>query len=107
MQVNRKMLLSAKIILVWSILTLVFQYLSFVVGAEYDSKNGLAAALWWMTQVVSFPVWCVSEAAGLAGVRLAGAVAYAAIPASMLTLSLLVLTVSHLAIPAGDVNDPA
>jgi hypothetical protein len=66
----------AETICAWALGTLILQIASSTVGAEYDSGSALGV-LWWVTQGMSLPIWGLSEAAGLLGVRLGGFEAYA------------------------------
>lgn len=91
MQLSRNLILLIKIITVWSVLILLCQYLTYLLGAEYDSKNGGRAVLWWITQILSFPIWCISEAGTLVGLRLRGIAAYTVITTVILALSITVL----------------
>ena len=92
MQMSRGVVRIARSIFIWSTLVLVLQGFSFVFGAEYDSRSAWLAGLWWFTQILSFPIWCPSEAATLIGVNMGGSVAYAIITSFIIFVSFRIIS---------------
>ncbi len=87
---NRAILRGAAL---WSTMAVLFQSFTLILDAQYDSNNGLLLVLWWFTQAVLFPIWCISELAALIGVGVGGAISYFAIAIAVLVTSLLSLII--------------
>lgn len=92
---------SIKIVFLWAVGASVLQILIRLMGVGYDSQGALPVLLWWATQIVTLPVWCISEGAALAGVEVKGFDSYIVTTGTILALSLIAIVVNLLVSRSG------